>query len=362
MRGPGERQTRLKELAQGLGLSITTVSRALGGYPDVSHKTRERVIQAAQALRYVPSRAGRMLVSGRSDFIGMMLPIRGDIVDAFLGVFMTGLADRLSERGRDLILATVAPGHDHLTVLRNLIDGQRVDALVINRLIQDDPRVPFLLKRRFPFVAHGRVLKAAKPYPWVDTNGEKAMADAADMLMDLGHTHFAVIGPAEPYSYSYFRRRGLARALERRGLALRSEAIVEAPQGDKPATLQAAERLFDLEPRPTAIVGLTDILACAVLEVARHRGIRVPDQLSVVGYDDVPIAAYADPPLSTFNQRGRESARIVADMVVECLERGMQAVSPRLLEAEFVSRRSHGPAPTIRAARSADHLKRRATA
>lgn len=345
MRHPKEKQTRLKELAQELGLSITTISRALGGYPDVSERTRERVMQAAQEAQYVPSRAGRMLVSGRSDFVGMMLPIRGDIVDAFLGVFMTGLADGLAGHRRDLILATVSPGQDHLTVLRNLIDGKRVDALVINRLMRDDDRIPFLLKRGFPFVAHGRVLTPTAPYPWVDTDGEKAMSDLADMLMDLGHKHFAVIGPVEPYTYAYFRRRGLTGALERRGLTIPPEASVEAQQGDKIATLQMAERLLDLTPRPTAIVGLTDILACAVVETARRRGISIPDELSVVGFDDVPIAAYSDPPLSTFNQRGGEAAHIVADMVVQCLGQGMDAVVPRLIEAEFVSRRSHGPAP-----------------
>ncbi|MBF9235437.1 LacI family DNA-binding transcriptional regulator [Microvirga alba] len=349
MRAPGEKQTRLKELAQELGLSITTVSRALAGYPDVSGKTRERVMQAAQAAQYVPSRAGRMLVSGRSDFVGMMLPIRGDIVDAFLGVFMTGLADGLAGHRRDLILATVSPGQDQLAVLRHLIDGQRVDALVINRLTRDDARIPFLLKRGFPFVAHGRVLTPTAPYPWVDTDGEKALFNLGNMLMDLGHQHIAVIGPTEPYTYAYFRKRGLMTAVEGRGLTIRPEALLEAQQGDKAATLQTAERLLDLVPRPTAIIGLTDILACAVLEAARRRGISVPDQLSVVGFDDVPIAAYADPPLSTFNQRGGEAAHIVADMIVACLEQGMEAVSPRLIEAEFVSRRSHGPAPSPRA-------------
>ena len=225
----------LKHLASELGLSITTVSRALAGYSDVSAETRARVVTVARANEYVPNRAGRMLVSGRSDFIGMLLPVRGDeIIDSYLSEFLVGLTTGLSRRGRDLFLAAVAPGEDDLTVLRHMVDSQRADGIVLYRTFCDDPRARFLADRRVPFTSHGRTLTLDASYAWVDTDGEGAFALAARQLIDLGHTEFAFFGPTQPYAYAYFRQRGLETTLRDCGLRLCPDRIVTAPAGDTP--------------------------------------------------------------------------------------------------------------------------------
>jgi LacI family transcriptional regulator, galactose operon repressor len=346
----------LKHLASELGLSITTVSRALAGYSDVSAETRARVVTVARANEYVPNRAGRMLVSGRSDFIGMLLPVRGDeIIDSYLSEFLVGLTTGLSRRGRDLFLAAVAPGEDDLTVLRHMVDSQRADGIVLYRTFCDDPRARFLADRRVPFTSHGRTLTLDASYAWVDTDGEGAFALAARQLIDLGHTEFAFFGPTQPYAYAYFRQRGLETTLRDCGLRLCPDRIVTAPAGETPAIAEAADRLLDLSPRPTAVFGAKDKFALAVLEAARRRGVAVPAQISVIGFDDLPVAAYANPPLSTFAQRMTEGAEILADLIVDRLERGPQAVAPRLIEPQFIPRASHGPAPPRRRGKSSPH-------
>jgi LacI family transcriptional regulator, galactose operon repressor len=346
MRMTPRRRTGLKQLASELGLSITTVSRALAGYSDVSDETRRRVVVAAEACNYVPNRAARMLVSGRSDFIGMLLPVSGDeIIDSYLSEFIVGLSNGLSRRGRDLFLAAVPRGEDDLAVLQHLLDSQRADAIVLYRTFCDDPRAHFLLERRVPFISHGRTLTHDMHYAWIDTDGHTAFATATRLLVELGHRDFAFFGPVQPYAYAHFRQRGVEDALRERGLALRPDRVVTAPAGDHDEMARAAERLLDLSPRPTAIFGAKDKFALAVLEAAARRGIAVPDQLSVIGFDDLPVAAYAAPPLTTFAQRMTESAEIVADMIVDRLEHGPQAVAPRLIESAFVARASHGPAP-----------------
>jgi len=340
------RQTRLKELASELGLSVTTVSRALGGYSDVSAETRRRVLTAAAASNYVPNRTGRMLVSGRSDFIGMLLPLQEhEIVDSYLSEFLVGLGDGLTARGRDLFLATVPAGQDELQVLRHLVDSRRADGFILYRTTCDDPRARFLVERRAPFTSHGRTLTLDAHYAWFDTDGGAAFFAAAQLLIALGHTEFAVLGPAQPYTYAHYRQRGIELALRGAGLQLEPRRIVTAPAGDRQAIAEAAERLFDLSPRPTAIFGVKDQFALAVLEAGRRRGLSVPGALSVIGFDDEPESAYASPGLSTFAQRMRESARIVAGMIVDRIELGAQAVAPRLVQPEFIARGSHGPAP-----------------
>lgn len=340
------RATGLKELAKILGLSVPTVSRALGGYSDVSQKTRERVLQAARDHGYVASRAGRMLVSGRSNAIGMMLPQpAGQITDAFVGEFLLGLADSLAERGRDLFLASSSVNRDELQVLRQMIDGSQADGVVINRLTVDDARARVLIARRIPFVAHGRLIEAPGPYSWLDTDGEKALDGLARQLISLGHRRFALILPDGTYTFAHFRRRGLEKALDELGLALPPDHVAGVEPNREEAARDGARTLLRLEPRPTAIIALTDRLAFAVLDVARELGLRVPQDVSVVGFDNVPMAAFAHPPLTTFDQNIRESGRIAGEMVVARVEQGEAGIRTLLLEPKLELRASHGPAP-----------------
>lgn len=346
------RQTGLKSLASELGVSITTVSRALAGYDDVSPETRARVKAVASERGYVPSRVGRMLVSGRTDFIGMVLPMRGGhLIDAFLGEFVAGLSGGFAAKGRDLFIATATGEQTELDVLRHIVDGDRADAIVLNRTEFDDARVDFLMRRRFPFVAHGRVLAGPQPPVWFDTDGEAAFRLAAERLIALGHRRFGLVTIPDPFTFAHVRRRGLERALHLAGLRLAPENVAEASMSDRDSALAAARRLLTGADRPTAILGITDAQALAVLEVAASLSISVPRDLSVVGFDDVPVAAYASPGLSTFDQHARESAGIVADMVTGMLERGVEAVQSRLIRPQFQARGSHGPAPAERSGR-----------
>jgi LacI family transcriptional regulator len=343
------RQPRLKELAAELGLSITTVSRALAGYSDVSPATRARAAAAAERLGYVPSQAGRMLVSGRTDFIGMVLPVgEGRMIDAFVGAFVAGLSEGLAARKKDLFIGTVPQSRSKLDVLRHIVDGARADALVLFRTETDDPHVRFLLDRQFPFVCHGRVLTETRPYVWFDTDGEAALAEAVRMLIGLGHRDFGMMTVAEPYTFAALRRRGAEAALAAAGLELPAAALVAVPMADPAAARAAAERLIRMSPRPTAVLAVVDSLALAFLEVARGMAVAVPEDVSVVGFDDVPVSAYSTPPLSTFDQQARRGAGVVAEMVVGVIENGVEPVRSRLARAEFVGRGSHGPAPRTR--------------
>jgi LacI family transcriptional regulator len=347
------RQPRLKELAGELGLSIATVSRALAGYSDISVATRERVRAMAERVGYVPSRAGRSLVSGRTDFIGMLLQVRDhQMLDPALGEFVAGLGEGFAKRGRDLFIATVTAHQTDLQVLKHIVDGDRADALVLNRTMVDDDRIKYLLDRRYPFVAHGRAAGEARAYPWLDTDSEAAFADAARMLLGFGHRRFAMLTTSEPYNFAHIRRRGLTAALVQAGLTLPPEAVAAAPLSDPAEIRRQADHLLALSPRPTAILCATDALALVLLEQARARGIAVPEALSVIGFNNVPLAGYSDPPLSTYDQEAHRAAILVAEMLLDVLEKGPGAAKADanppnlLLHPAFVARASHGPAPT----------------
>jgi LacI family transcriptional regulator len=285
-----------------------------------------------------------MRVSGRTDFIGMVLPIReGRLIDAFVGAFVAGLSEGLAANGRDLFIGAVPEARSELDVIKHVVDGARADALVLFRTEADDARVRFLLDRNFPFVCHGRVLNETRPYVWFDTDGEAAFAEAARLLLRLGHRRFAMLVAAEPYSYSILRRRGAERVLAEAGAPLGPERVIAVAMAEPDAGRKAARRLLALAPRPTAVLCVTDALALALLEAAREGSVAVPGDLSVIGFDDAPVSAYAAPPLSTFENRARQSANFVAGMAIELLESG--AAENRLVKPEFVGRGTHGPAP-----------------
>ncbi len=340
------RAKTLKELAERLDVSITTVSRALAGHEQIALKTRERVMAAARELGYVPNRAARALVSGRSGFVGFVLPIRGpNLADSFLGEFITGLGEGLVARGNDLIVATVPNGQDELSVLRHLVESGRADGVVVTRIGETDERISYLAARNFPFVAHGRLIDAGPRYSWLDTDGARAFGEAFDMLYELGHRHFGLVTISEPMTFRHLRQNGLADAIARRGDPAVTLSVATAPRFDRGARVEAVNRLLNAPQRPTAIIGLFDELALTVMEEAARAGLSIPRDLSVVGFDNILAAAYAPPGLTTFDSAIREASRDIAQMLIAQIEERPDAPPTRLLTPTFVPRASHGPAP-----------------
>jgi LacI family transcriptional regulator len=339
----------LKELASKLDVSITTVSRALAGHEAIALKTRERVMQAAKELGYVPNTAARALVSGRSGFVGLVLTIRGpNLVDSFLGEFITGLGEGLVQRGNDLILATAGEGQSELSVLRHLVESGRADGVVITRIAETDERIAYLSERNVPFVAHGRLHGSDLAYNWLDTDGAHAFGEAFDLLYELGHRHFGLVTISEPMTFRHLRQDGLAAAIARRGDPSVKLDVVTAPRFDRGARIQAVNRLLQAPDRPTAIIGLFDEIALTVMEEAQRAGLSIPNDLSVIGFDNIAAAAYAPPGLTTFDASIRQCAREIAEMLLTAIEEKPDKPLTRLLRPTLTPRASHGPAPRKR--------------
>ncbi len=343
------RTATLKHLAERLGLSVATVSRALAGSPMIAEGTRARVAEAATIAGYVPNRAARALVTGRSGFVGLVLPVRGyGKDDPYLGEFVTGLSGGLAARGVDLFLAAVPEGQSELSVIRHIVETRRADGLVLGRTIEDDPRVAWLAGQGFPFVAHGRTLLPGLVHPWLDTDGAAAFAEAFELLYALGHRHIALMSIAEPMTFRRHRAEGLAAAAARRAdPAVRIETVA-TPRFDRAARAAAVGRLLARPDRPTAVIGLFDGLALAVLQGAAAQGLAVPGDLSVIGFDDIPAAAQVPPGLTTFDAAVADSAAAIAAMLMRAIEHPAAPAETRLVVPRLILRGSHGPAPAHR--------------
>lgn len=336
----------LRELAAELDVSITTVSRALAGHEAIALKTRQRVVEAARKYGYVPNMAARQLVSGRSGFVGFILPVRGpNFVDSYVGEFVTGLGEGLVLHGVDLFIATVQQGQSELAVLKHVVESGRADGIVVPRIGEADERIDYLMSRDFPFVAHGRLLDESKKFNWLDADSISAFSEAFDLLYDLGHRHFGLVSISDAMTFRHLRERGLREAMVRRGDPSVTLDIVSAPRFDRGAAVAAVNRLLHAEKRPSAIIGLFDELALTVMEEAARAGISIPRDLSVIGFDNIAASAYAPPGLTTFETGTRNAAREIAGMLVQVIERRPPEPLTKLIRPTLISRSSHGPVP-----------------
>jgi len=294
----------------------------------------------------VPNSAGKMLVTGRSGFVGLMLPLREpQILDPFLGEFLGGLSEGLVDRGRDLFLATAPRTQSELAVLQHVVESGRADGMVLTRIAENDERVNFLEQRQFPYITHGRTLSAEQPYSWVDTDGEAAFAEAFQLLYALGHRRFGLISITEPMTFRYFRETGLERAIAEQADPTVSLTLKHCPRFDKSARGEVIDALLTDASAPTAILAMTDEIALSVLEHAAALHIDIPSQLSVIGFDNIPAAAYVPPGLTTFDQCIRETAQQLADMLLDIIDE-KTTHQHRLLRPTLIRRGSHGPAPS----------------
>ncbi|MFC7553435.1 LacI family DNA-binding transcriptional regulator [Pseudoroseomonas wenyumeiae] len=184
----------LRRIAQSLNISVTTASRALGGFSDVAPETRERVRAEAERLGYRPNAAARRLRGGTSDAVGVVLPTGpGQLEDAFFLRLLGAIGPKLAAAGLDLIVGTARAGEEEQAFYRQLVENRRVDAVILARTRRQDPRVGYLLDSRMPFVVHGRT-EEARPHAHVDVDGEAAFRLAARRLIAAGHRRIGLLG------------------------------------------------------------------------------------------------------------------------------------------------------------------------
>ena len=337
----------IKDIARALGLSASTVSRALSGSGRIPEGTRADVREAAARMGYRPNRAAQHLVGRRTNgFAGLVLTDPGyGREDSYLGDYLAGLGRGLADQGFDLFLAAIPEGESELSVIRNIVDTGRADGLVLARTSEADPRIRFLSDAGFPFVTHGRTVDDMAAFDWVDTDGYKAFGEAFDLLYAHGHRRLALLTIEEPMTFRQHRTDGLMEAIERRGDPSVRLTIATSPRYDANRRREAIADLLRRPDRPTAILAMFDGLALAVLEVARQLGLSVPADLSVIGFDNIASAAHAQPGLTTFDGDTFESARLSAQMLVSRIRNPRASQMTRLVRPRLVLRASHGPAP-----------------
>ena len=339
----------LKELSEILGLSQTTVSRALNGYPEVSARTRDRVERAAKEHNYVPSTRAKALATGKAFAIGHVLPVssRQEMVNPIFGDFLAGAGETYAARGYEMLLSTTADASE-LDVYRSFSARRSVDGVIIHGPRIDDARIPLLEELHLPFAVHGRVSGWDSPYTWLDVNNRAAFATATRHLIGLGHRRIALLNGAEEYDFGLRRRDGYRLALAEAGLS-EDDSICCQGEMTEAYGYTAAQEALDRPDPPTAVLCSSIMTALGVRRALDSRGLVMGRDVSIVTFDDVLSYLRNEGAEAAIFTAMRSSVRAagvrLAEMLIDSIECPGRAPETELLEAELVEGGSTGPGP-----------------
>ena len=341
-----EERVTIRQLARLSGVSIGTVSRALNGYADVRPETRERIMRLARELDYTPAAAARSLVTQRSHVIGVFLETgvgHPDLEHPFFHEVLGGLKQRIGAGGFDLLLfASERPGngygpHSYLKRARH----HSVEGVTMMGVDPEDPEVRRLARAQLPCVGVDLEIDGPASQVVMSDNADGA-AQAVRHLHELGHRRIATITGMIESRPGIDRLKGFRAAIQELGLAYRDEYVA---YGDfySESGRAATARLLAQPERPTAIFAASDLMALGAVRAATEAGLSVPEDLSVVGFDDIQIAPHVNPPLTTVRQDKAGLGAAAADALISLIEGGADTTGLTMLPVELIARGSTAP-------------------
>jgi LacI family transcriptional regulator len=338
----------LRALSDLLGLSQTTVSRALNGFPEVSEQTRLRVKAAADLHGYRPSPAARRLATGQSGTLGVVFPRERNMLgDLIFTEFLGACVDKASELGYDITLGMASGDQSEEQVYRRAVRSARVDAMILSSPLIEDPRIELLRGLKMPFLLHGRT-KSAMPHPYLDIDNEGAFHKAAKLLCDLGHKRIALIDGDLSYNFAVDRANGYSNALAESGIAVDPLFMCGGVMHEHHGHNEASRMLARAEAlRPTAFLCSSLAQANGVQRAVREAGLHIGPDISLIAHDDRLHEFRAetfDPPLTATQSSIGDAGKRVVELLIEHLRDPDAPFAAEVWPVDLVVRSSTAPA------------------
>lgn len=332
-----------RDVAERAGVSRTTVSLVLNNVQGVqiSEETRQRVIEAALALDYVPNAAAQALASRRAQIIGLILTRNPHHIasDAFLNQILDGLITAVHQYSMRLMIDIVEPEHQKKAYL-DLVRAKRIDGLILSGPRFDDQALLALESDRFPTVLMGQLPNS--DFYSVDIDNFSAAERAVGHLIGLNHQKIACITNAHPsYTAAAERLRGYRQAITSSGLKY-DEALVRYGDFDPESGYHRMIDLLEQDNHISAVFIASDVVAVGAKAAIRQHGLNIPQDIALVGFDDVPLARYLDPPLTTVRLPASELAAKASETLIEIIQGSPPPEKQVLLDSELIVRQSCG--------------------
>jgi DNA-binding LacI/PurR family transcriptional regulator len=308
----------IKSLAQDLGLSIATVSRALNNHPEVSAQTRLRVQAAAQARAYAPNQSGRSLRKGRHNTIGLMLPPKSSHENYTWSLFLTlaeGIQTRIASEDLELVLFQNRDDADELARLKRVVERRLVDGLVLAGTRRKDERLDYIAAQGFPYVALGRSSSGGE-HAWMDLDFELGVAQVVGSLVARGHQRIALCTPQDDAMQGHLMRKGYRSAMRRHGLVV-ADGLVGREELSERGGHREIHRLLALPEPPTAVILQSDCMAIGAYGGLHERGLQPGRDMAIFGgVLTGELAQYLSPRLSGFSVDLRPLGARLADALL----------------------------------------------
>lgn len=339
----------LKDLSKALGLSQTTVSRALNGFPEVNDATRRRVVEMAAKLGYAPNQQARRLAKGVSMSIGHVIPLSlHEMMNPIFMEFIAGAGETYSRHGYDMILSVVED-HRETDAYYEITAKKKADGVIVHGPRVEDTRHELLDELGMPFVVHGRIPGSEETTSWVDVNNRGAFERATNLLLDLGHRRIALLNGTEHMDFAFRRRDGYEKAHRARGLEP-DPVLMRSADMTEPFGREHALEMLAFSNPPTAFIVSSMITAIGVAAAIELSGLQMGRDISVITHDDelsflpnsgdVPVFTCTR---SSVRMAGREAAQLLIDKIAT----GDTSPSSRYLQSELIVGRSTGPVPQV---------------
>ncbi len=330
----------IRDIARQLNLSITTVSRALDGYPDVSNRTRVRILETAAEMGYAPNQAARQLRRRKTDAIGYILSsYQARFSDPTIANTLSGLADEAAVHGVDLMVSIASPNSDQeKAIFKRLSRSQKVDGIILGRLRKEDWRVQFLDQEAMPFVGFARSSDAVD-YPVLEGSYKYMLPRIIAHLKSEGYQRLAFIGGDADSVFHLDRLEGFKEGLEANQLTFFPDLVFTgnfASSAGYDAALQMLKNRF----RPDAIVCISDETAFGVLHALRENKITAGRDIGVTGFGGISESAFSDTPLTTVEIPIYQIARQAVAILMSVIHKKKEIAIPEVPEPALIIRRS----------------------
>lgn len=338
----------LRDLSEKLGLSQTTVSRALNGYPEVSEKTRERVQNAAKEFNYHPNLRAKSLATGRAMSIGhvVLFSEQHEMINVIFSDFIAGAGEIYGKHGYDMRIVIVK-AEEEADAYAKLAENGTVDGVIVHGPTEDDPRIALLSELGLPFVVHGRSSHVTTPYSFLDVNNKRAIERATNFLLDLGHRRIGLVNGLVRMDFAARRRAGYIAAIEAAGLTF-DPALHQSADMDEPHGYNAAKEMLALDNPPTALIAASIIAALGIRRAVEECGLTVGKDVSIICFDDeisyLPNGS-GEPIFTATRSSVRDAGKECAEMLIRKIANPDIDEMHELWEAELVVGSSTGPAP-----------------
>ncbi|MED3623019.1 LacI family DNA-binding transcriptional regulator [Neobacillus thermocopriae] len=331
--------TTIKDISKVAGVSVTTVSRALNGYSDVNEETRKKILEIAKQLNYSPNTLARGLVMKKSQTIGLLVSgmNRESVKDNLTFQVLCGINECVSVRNYDLILFNTDSTRQREKTYTQLCRERKVDGVIIQGIKLDDPYLKEVMESDIPCVLVDIPVET-NTVGYVTTDNVLGAKKAVEHLIELGHQNIAMVNGSNQAFVSKQRLKGYEIALKENGIKVKRNWIVDGEFKEEMAK-EVVLSLLSSTPEITAIFCASDLMAMGALKACQEQGLVVPNDISIIGYDDILLASYVTPSLTTIKQDMFEMGYEAADLLVDMLE-GKAKKRHRILETKLVQRES----------------------